>query len=47
MTLIIVISQSKLLQTWNQRLWMWHTSHGSATQTFHKYIEAMICRSVR
>ena len=22
---------------------MWHTSYGSATPTFHKYIEAMIC----
>jgi len=27
---------SSLLQTWNQRLWMWHTSYRSATPTFHK-----------
>jgi len=45
--MIIVISQSKLLQTWNQRLWMWNASYGSATPTFHKYIEAMICHLVR
>jgi len=45
MILIIVISQSKLLQ--RAGLWIWHTSYGSATPTFHEYIEAMICRSVR
>jgi len=43
MIMIIVISQSKLLQTWNQRLWIWHTSDGSPTPN----IEAMICRSLR
>jgi len=45
--MIIVISQSKLLQMRNQRLWMWHTSYGSTTPTFHKYIEAMIYCLVR
>jgi len=34
--MIIVISQSKLLQMWNQHLWMWHTSYGGGTPTFHK-----------
>jgi len=46
MIMIIVISQSKLLQTWNQPLRMWHTCYGSAATTFHKYFEAMICRLV-
>jgi len=27
-------------------LWMWHTSYGSATPTFRKYTELVICRSV-
>jgi len=38
--MIIVISQSKLLQS--ASLWIWHTSYGSATSTFHKYFEAVI-----
>jgi len=33
--MIIVISQSKLLQ--RAGLWIWHTSYGSATPTFHRY----------
>jgi len=37
--LIIVISQSKLLQTWNQCLWMWHTSYGSAPPTLHNTLK--------
>jgi len=35
--MMIVISQSQLLQ--KAGLWMWHTSYGSATPTFHKYIK--------
>jgi len=45
MIMIIVISQSTLLQ--RAGLWIWHTSYGSATPTFNKYIGAMICRSAR
>jgi len=40
-----VISQSKLLQ--RAGLWMWHTSYGRATPTFHKYVQVVICRLVR
>jgi len=43
--MIIVISQSKLLQRAGS--WMWLTCYGSAAPTFHKYIKAMICHSVR
>jgi len=45
MIMIIVISQSKLLQ--RAGLWIWHTSYGSATPTFHKYFEVAICRLVQ
>jgi len=45
MIMIIVISKSKLLQ--RAGLWMWHTSHGSASPTFHKYFEVAICCLVR
>jgi len=45
MIIIIVISQSKLLQ--RAGLWIWHTSYGSASPTFHKYFEVMICCLVR
>jgi len=45
MILIIVISQSKLLQYAD--LWIWHTSYWSTTPTFHKYFEVVICRLVR
>jgi len=34
MIMIIVISQSKMLQTWNQRLWMWHTATEALLQHF-------------
>jgi len=40
-----MISQFKLLQ--RAGLWLWNTSYGSATPTFHKYAEAVICRLVR
>jgi len=43
--MIIAISQSKLLQ--RTLLWMWHTSHGSATSTFHKHVQVVICHLVR
>jgi len=43
--MIIVISQSKLLQ--HTDLWTWHTSHGSVTPAFHKFVEAMILQLVR
>jgi len=39
---MIVISQSKLLQ--RAGLCIWYTSYGSATPTFHKYFEVVICR---
>jgi len=42
--MIIVISPSKLLQC--AGLWIWHTSYGSATSTFHKYFEVVICHLV-
>jgi len=42
--MIIVISQSKLLQCTG--LWMWHTSYGSATLAFRKQVKAMILRLV-
>jgi len=45
--ILIIMISNPLLQTQNQRLWMWHTSYRSAAPTFHKYIEAVICRSVR
>jgi len=32
--MIIVILQSKLLQAWNQHLWMWHTASGALLQHF-------------
>jgi len=44
MLMIIVISQSKLLQCTG--LWTWHTSYGSDTLAFHKYVEVMIWRLV-
>jgi len=37
MIMIIVISQSKLLQ--RAGLWIWHPSYGSATPTLHKYFK--------
>jgi len=42
--MIIVISQSKLLQVATQcvGLWTWHTSYGNATPVFYKYVEAVI-----
>jgi len=40
MAIIIVISQSKLLQ--HAGMWSWHTSYGSAALTFHKYVEVVI-----
>ena len=43
--MIIVISQSKLLQ--RAGLWIWHTSYGTATPTFHKYFDVVICHLVR
>ena len=43
--MVIVISQSKLLQ--RAGLWIRHTSYESATPTFHKYFEVVICRLVR
>jgi len=43
--MIIVILQSKLLQ--RVGLWIWRTSCGSATPTFHKYFEVVICHLVR
>jgi len=42
--MIIVISQSKLLQRAGS--YVWHTSYGSATPAFHKYfeyLELVIC----
>jgi len=45
MITIIAISQCKLLQ--RAGLWMWHTSNGSATPTFHKYIEMVIWQIVQ
>jgi len=45
MIMIIVISQSKMLQ--HAGLWIWHTSYGSTTPTFHKYFEMVICHLVR
>jgi len=45
MIMIIVISQSKLLQP--AGLWIWHTSYGSATPAFHKNFEVVICHSVQ
>jgi len=43
--MIIVISQSKLLQRAGSQ--MWHTTYGSATPAFHKYFEVLICCLVR
>jgi len=43
--MIIVISQSKLLHCVG--LWIWHTSYRSATPTFYKYFEVVICHLVR
>jgi len=43
--MIIVISQSKMLQ--RAGLWMWLTSYGSATPTFHKIVKMVIWRLVR
>jgi len=28
-------------------LWIWHTSYGCATPTFHKYFKVVICHLVR
>jgi len=39
--MIIVISQSKLLQ--RADLWIWDTKYGSATPTFQKYFKVVIC----
>jgi len=39
MIMIIVISQSKLLQRAGLWIWQWHTSYGSATPTFDKYFK--------
>jgi len=38
--MIFVISQSKLLQ--RAGLWIWHTSYGSTTLAFHRYIDQVI-----
>jgi len=42
--MITAISQFKLMQ--RAGLWIWHTSYGSATPTFHKYFEVVIFRLI-